>query len=74
MHEASGYRVEYVAPVAPFAATFEIPETVTIVGVTRLDDGGLLPYERDGSRLAVTIDNLGTHETIVVHLAGGTGA
>jgi hypothetical protein len=71
MHESSGYRVEYVAPVAPIAVTFELPETAEPIGVTRVSDGAALAYERDGSRLSLTIDGLGTHETVLVHLVEG---
>lgn len=71
MHEASGYRVEYVAPVPPIAVTFEIPPATVVVGVTCLGGRDRLSYERDRSRLTMTISDLGTHETILVHLADG---
>jgi hypothetical protein len=71
MHETPGYRVEYVAPVAPFTASFQIPRSAAVVGVTRLLSEDQVPYDVQDDEVIVTVDGLGMHETILVHLAGG---
>ena len=71
MHETPGYRVEYVAPVAPFTAAIAVPPSASVVGVTRLIGGDRVPYNVENSELGLTVGELGTHETILLHLADG---
>jgi hypothetical protein len=70
MHELPAYRVEYVAPLAPMTATIEMPTGKRVIGVTRMVAEDSLPYECEGSRLLLTIEGLGVHEVVLVHLAG----
>ena len=71
MHEVPAYRVEYVAPIGPIATTFTLPGGCDVVGVTTLGGASNLPWTRDGDTLSLTIDELGTHKVVLVHLAEG---
>jgi hypothetical protein len=74
MHEVPAYRVEYVAPVGPIAATFTLPIDAEVVEVTILGEETHLPWTRDGKTVSVTIDELGTHAVVLVQLADGGSA